>query len=159
MNFTPEKNVVRTLIIRSGDYSSDPVQFSVPLSFNEPEFDHCYIKLKQFLLDESTTIQQDSVLKSIYVQADLGQKVYDSKSRRNYLGSLHCEFTSDNYFKISEMENPLIELPNIPHGVYNFKVTDVDGDLLTVNDGQANQDISAHNITLVFELYFCKRKY
>ena len=65
MNFTPEKNVVRTLIIRSGDYSSDPVEFSVPLSFNEPEYDHCYIKLKQFLLDESTSITQDNVLKSI----------------------------------------------------------------------------------------------
>ena len=154
MNFTPDKNVVRTLIVSSRDalHGATDYDFSVRISMTEPGYDYCFIKLKQFLVDEVSVSSNNLTLQSFFVTSDLGQKVYSTSKKKNFLGSF---LFSQAFGDLKAINNPLIELFTIPDGVYNFKIVDTDGNV--IQHTTALSPLSPDAVTLIFEVYFCKR--
>lgn len=162
MDFTPKLDCVRTLIVESTDVSK-PFDFDVDffLSPTENTPRYCYIKLKNVLVQEldASNNAEDSRNRFFYVKGNLGQRVYNTSNKsRDFLGSFTVQKNSKpasihNIF-YQHHDNPLLEIPSIPHGRYNFKVVN-DND--TVVDGTlANGSIKATKCVLIFELYYCR---
>ena len=82
------------------------------------------------------------------VKANIGQIVMsNTNSFDNFLGSFYGKAV-DN--KMALNEQPIIELNGIPHGHYEFEITENDQ---AVDPTHLNID----DVTLVFSVYYCKR--
>ena len=69
----------------------------------------------------------------VNVESTLGQNIYDSNGKQSFLGGFNYSRSADNTStdhtdsRIDNIINPIIELPRIPNGQFNFKLTDHDG--------------------------------
>ena len=154
LHFSPYDCITRPLIVRGG--KDTPLNFNADIRIEEPfENNRVFIQLKQVLIQT----KDDDTLKfpnktgidefPIFVESGLGQKVYDTSSRPNYIGSAVINFGT-----ISQNDvNPIIELNAIPRGNVNFRFTDADGLQLVENNANDSFVLSS---TLVFQLYFVK---
>ena len=105
-----------------------------------------YNKVKAEL--EDTKLTNNTLLFPFMVKANIGQIVMsNTNSFDNFLGSFYGKAV-DN--KMALNEQPIIELNGIPHGHYEFEITENDGEV-DVNH------LHIKDVTLVFSVYYCKR--
>ncbi len=157
MNFSRENTKLRTLVVKAvdktgavhGDHTTAS-KFTTFLSMECPGYDYCYIQLKQVLIHAGTPGGSGNLLHlhPYMVKANLGQIVMsNTNSFDNFLGSFYGK-RQDN--KMALNEQPIIELNGIPHGHFEFQITE--------NDGAVNiQHLDIKDLTLVFSVYYCKR--
>lgn len=159
MEFLPKFNAVRTLIVESTNAAS-PFDFNAEILMHEDNYKYCFIKLKNVMIDETTSTNTASSARTraFFVKSNLGQKVYHYPNKtRDFLGCFSATKptnaigSQNTYLKMPE--NPLLELSSIPHGTFNFRVTDKKNTV--VDDTLPNGAISAVKCVLIFELYFC----
>ena len=155
LHFSPYDCITRTLVVRGG--KDTPLHFNANITIEEPfENNRVFIQLKQVLLqtkDDDTMFFPNKTGSDeipIFIESGLGQKVYDTSSRPNYIGSALVNF--GNSISLDNI-NPIIELNAIPRGNVNFRFTDADGTQLEENEAHNKFVLSS---TLVFQLYFVK---
>ena len=157
MNFTPQNCACRTLLIEANALAvlnptttDDFTNFSAFISIKEEPYNYCYIQLKNVLLDTLTPANATTKdIVSYYVKSQLGQQIYSNNhTNKDYLGSFVFKRDNANF---NVIDQPLIELSTIPHGIYDFKIR---GE----NDTAVDSDhIDIDGVTLVFQVYMCKR--
>jgi len=163
MNFSRENTKLRTLVVKAVNKTGQisPVtaaptatHFNTYLSMECPGYDYCYIQLKQVLIDagDLTGAPFHGVkaynLFPFMVRARLGQIVNsNTNSFDDFLGSFYCKRDANQPVL---NDQPIIELNSIPHGHFEFEITE--------KDQVVNQDhLVIEDLTLVFSVYFCKR--
>jgi len=161
MNFSRENTKLRTLVVKAVNKTGPPrygivgndltaTKFNTFLSMECPGYDYCYIQLKQVLMDAglASGTTNNTLLFPFMVKANIGQIVMsNTNSFDNFLGSFYGKAV-DN--KMALNEQPIIELNGIPHGHYEFEITENDQ---AVDPTHLNID----DVTLVFSVYYCKR--
>jgi len=155
LHFSPYDCITRTLVVRGG--KDTPLNFNANITIEEPfENNRVFIQLKQILIQtkDDDTLNFPHKTGSdefpIFVESSLGQKVYDTSSRPNYIGSAIVNVVNSISF---DNNCPIIELSAIPRGNVNFRFTDADGLQLVEYDANDSFVLSS---TLVFQLYFVK---
>ncbi len=155
MNFSRQDTKLRTLVVKAVDKTGEvsggqatASKFTTYLSMECPGYDYCYIQLKQVLIRAGDSTGSNDFLYPYMVKANLGQIVdSNTNSYNDFLGSFYGK-RLDN--KMTLNEQPIIELNGIPHGHFEFKITENDGDVHL-------NHLVIEDLTLVFSVYYCKR--
>ena len=176
MNFDPATTKLQTLVVRSNDGDGTPVDWSTQIQINEREYDKAYIQLVNVsmrLLTKgpfpTTTTESKLILN---VESNLGQSIYDSNGRQSFLGCFtygrngkydatnNADVIDHGDSHIENITNPIIELPRIPNGRFQFQLTDYEGTAIpyiTTNANAINGGTQKLQQTaLVFQLYLVK---
>jgi len=155
MNFTPENCCMKTLIIQSLPEAPDVEDYSTWsafISIKEEPYNYCYIQLKDVLLDTNakSTFQADITdFTHYFVKCQLGQNIYSNNHTiKDFLGGFSHKKGGQ---VIAMREQPLIELPTIPHGRFDFKIREEYNHLVS------SDKLNLTGVNLVFQVYLCKR--
>ena len=166
MNFNQATTKIQTLVVRS---DGNPVDWTSQIQINEREYDKAYIQLIDVGMNLANTgafpANETDARVIVNLESNLGQSIYDTNGKQSFLGCFNysrpASADTSHYYSDSRLDNicqPIIELPRIPNGQFNFKLTDHAGSTMTyISDTAIDGGTQKLQQTiLVFQLYLAK---